>query len=101
MNGNFATTSDYNPSKIYSWNTPVVDNNSDPKDIYAMQTALMIDEVYPPTGKTKNECPRSGAIGSCTNSAIKEFQKKYGITGENISGKKTFELLQKVYYGGK
>ena len=40
----------YNPSLLYMWNNPTTDKNSDPSDIYAVQTVLIIDGDYPPAG---------------------------------------------------
>ena len=71
--------------------------DSNAEDIYAMQTALIMDGDYPPAGMTRNECPHSGEIGTCTELAIKAYQKKEGVTGKTIFGSKTFSLLQKIY----
>jgi len=70
-----------------------------PADIYAIQTALILDGVYPPGKKTKNDCPRSGRIGPCTKEAIGDFQKKYNIPATQIVGEKTVEQLNKLYSG--
>ncbi len=97
-NDNVTATSSYEPSKnIYDWTEPVTSASSNAEDIYAMQTALIMDGDYPPAGMTRNECPHSGAIGTCTNLSVKAFQKKYGITGENTFGQKTFSLLNAIY----
>lgn len=99
-NTNVTATSSYDPSEnIYAWNTPVTSKNSNAEDIYAMQTALIMDGDYPPAGMTRNECPHSGSIGTCTELAVKAFQQKYNITGETIFGSKTFSLLNAIYNG--
>ena len=90
-------TSSYEPKLLYDWKKPVTGKNSNPKDIYAMQTALIMDGDYPPVGKSKNDCPHSGIIGSCTNAALKAFQKKYLIIGESMGGNKTFNKLNSIY----
>lgn len=87
----------YTPSEVYRWTTPVVDAQSDAKDIYAMQTALIMDGMYPPSGKSFNECPHTGNFGPCTKVALAAFQKKYGLPTEGPSGTKTFAQLQKIY----
>lgn len=84
----------------YSWNNDLSENSnkSASQDIFAMQTALISDGVYPPQEKSSNDCPRSGSIGACTKASLQEFQKKYGISGEkNIVGEKTREVLNRVY----
>lgn len=98
-NNNVSVTSSYHPSSLYAWNTPVTGKNSNPDDIYALQTALLMDGDYPPAGKTKNDCPHSGTFGACTSAALAAFQKKNGITGESAGGPKTFSLLSKIYAG--
>lgn len=95
---NVTVTSSYNPSVIYEWKTPVKGNNSNPKDIYALQTALIMDGDFPPKDKSKNDCPHNGTIDKCTKSSLIEFQKKNDIINETIFGEKTFELLNKIYY---
>jgi len=77
----------------YLWLGPVMPTSSS-TDIYALQTTLLAIGEYPPAGKTKNDCPRSGVFGPCTVSALSAFQKKYGISGETgIAGEKTLFLL--------
>lgn len=82
----------------HSWKNELSSGKGSSEDVLALQSALLIDGVYPGNGKTKNDCPRSGKIGPCTLSAIEAFQKKYGITDEsNIVGEKTREMLNNKY----
>ena len=92
-------TSSYNPASLYAWKTPVKGKGSDPRDIYALQTALILDGDYPAVGSTRNECPHSGSFGPCTEAALKAFQKKGGIAGEGPAGAKTWALLSRIYSG--
>ncbi len=90
----------YNPSLLYAWNNPATDKNSDPSDIYALQTALILGGEYPPAGKTKNNCPHSGIFGACTRAALMAFQNEYGISNKDgIMDEKTFGLLNNIYTG--
>lgn len=99
-NTDVTATSSYNPSaNVYDWNTEVTSTESNPEDIYAMQTALIMDGDYPPKGKTKNDCPHSGTFGTCTRLATEAFQKKYDISGESVFGQKTSSLLNDIYDG--
>ncbi|HTM68294.1 MAG TPA: peptidoglycan-binding protein [Candidatus Binatia bacterium] len=78
----------------HDWKTSVR-AGSDPADVYALQTALMVDGDLPPAGKTKSACPRNGLFGPCTSAALKAFQAKYGITGEaGFAGAKTVAKLR-------
>ena len=89
---------EYDPSTLYAWDTPVVGKSADPKDIYALQTALMMDGDYPPEGKSMNDCPHSGTFGQCTLMALAAFQHKNGISKEGVDGPKTFALLHNIYW---
>lgn len=81
----------YNPSLLYAWNNPATDKNSDPSDIYALQTALILDGDF---------CPHSGIFGACTRAALAAFQNKHGIGDKNgIMNEKTFGLLNNIYLG--
>ena len=96
-NTNVNATSSYEPKLLYNWKKAVINKYSNPKDIYALQTALIMDGDYPPVGKSKNDCPHSGVLGTCTNLSLKAFQSKYSIVGENIGDKKTFNKLNNIY----
>lgn len=82
----------------YEWKEPMFGIGTEGPDIFALQTALLLDGLYPPAQKSKNDCPRTGKIGSCTKQALSDFQKKYGIVGEtNMAGTRTLEILNKSY----
>jgi N-acetylmuramoyl-L-alanine amidase len=97
-NSNVSAANSYNPSLLYKWTNSETDKYSNPSDIYALQAALDLAGVYPPSGKSKNDCPHSGIFGKCTLASLKEFQKKYGIIDEDgVAGEKTFSLLNVIY----
>jgi hypothetical protein len=78
----------------YKWDGPLVDDKAPARDVFALQTALMFNGVYPPSDKSKNDCPRTGTIGACTRASLQVFQSKYGIIGEDgIAGQKTLHTL--------
>jgi N-acetylmuramoyl-L-alanine amidase len=67
-------------------------------DIFALQTALLLDGDYPPAPKDLSDCPRTGKLGTCTKTALEAFQKKYNISGEpDVIGTKTLEFLNKNF----
>jgi len=78
----------------HEWKNVITKNNTASADVYALQTALVIDGVYPPSNKSMNDCPRTGSLGPCTVTALGAFQKEYGITDEKgIVGPKTISVL--------
>jgi N-acetylmuramoyl-L-alanine amidase len=78
----------------HQWKNVLTKNSTSSPDVYDLQTALVIDGVYPPSKKSLNDCPRTGSLGPCTATAIEAFQKKYGITDEKgIVGTKTRGVL--------
>jgi len=81
----------------YAWKDPIASGTSGP-DVFALQTALVEDGEYPPSGETMNDCPRTGKLGPCTETALKAFQDKYGITGEQgTAGPKTIQELNQKF----
>lgn len=80
----------------HTWNTPLSENTGLTNDVYALQTALLNDGLYPPSSKSKNDCPRTGKFGPCTRTAIQSFQKKYGIDEKGV-GEKTLGELNRLY----
>ncbi len=80
------------------WKNELSSTKGSTDDVLALQSALLLDGLYPGNGRTKNDCPRSGRIGPCTLGALEAFQKKYGIKGENnVVGEKTREMLNSRY----
>lgn len=82
----------------YDWTGDIASNSINRNDILALQSALLLEGVYPPQEKTKNDCPRTGKFGPCTISALAAFQKKYGIdgNGERV-GPETRKVLNERY----
>lgn len=82
----------------HTWVAETLSANSNVKDIYSLQTALVLDGVYPPASRSLNDCPRNGSLGNCTKAAINAFQKKRGIIGEEgVVGPKTIKELNALY----
>ena len=82
----FNSTNSYGTTLLPMNKARIETNDSFPTvDVFALQTALIHDGVYPPANKTKNECPRTGMIGDCTRAAISEFNAKRNISGTIVS----------------
>lgn len=80
----------------HEWKELTTTGAAYPADIFALQTALMSKGLYPPSNKTKNDCPRTGVFGECTRASLEAIQKKYGIIGENGIGRKTIEVINRL-----
>jgi N-acetylmuramoyl-L-alanine amidase len=75
-----------------------IETGASSTQIFALQTALLDDGDYPPSGKSLNNCPRTGTFGACTTAALQTFQQKYNISGENgIIGPKTIHVLNEKF----
>ena len=83
----------------HKWQGDDTNNTNNTKnDTLSLQTALIIEDLYPPVGRTKNDCPRTGKFGPCTKKSLGLFQDKYGITGETDTvGVKTKNILNYRY----
>ncbi|MBP6858525.1 MAG: N-acetylmuramoyl-L-alanine amidase [Candidatus Pacebacteria bacterium] len=81
----------------HTWGASFSETAASVRDVYALQTALLLDGVYPPGSRNKNDCPRTGKIGPCTREAVKAFQDKHGLGGTGIIGPKTVEKLNGLY----
>ncbi|MBI2024811.1 MAG: N-acetylmuramoyl-L-alanine amidase [Candidatus Harrisonbacteria bacterium] len=73
----------------YIWRNGVgIGLRADP-DIFALQLALMAEEVY--------GCGPTGNFFNCTHRGVIALQKKYGISPTGFVGPKTLELLNSLY----
>ena len=82
----------------YHWDANITRDKANKKDVLALQTALIIEGLYPPENKTKNDCPRTGVFGPCTIASLIAFQNKKGIVGEvGYVGENTRRVLNNLY----
>lgn len=82
----------------YTWSSILTKIKADENDTLALQTALIVEGIYPADGKSKNDCPRTGIFGECTINALNIFQKKHEISGEkNKVGEQTQKILNEIY----
>lgn len=68
-------------------------------DILALQAALLREGVFPPTGFKANDCPLTGKFLSCTNAAVRAFQRKHNLPDTGFVGPMTREILNDLYSG--
>ncbi len=82
----------------YKWDGDITKDTNDKNAVLALQTALVLEDVYPPKNKSKNDCPRSGKFGPCTANALSEFQRVNGIKNEKDRvGQETKKVLNNKY----
>ncbi|MEY2664375.1 MAG: putative peptidoglycan binding domain [Candidatus Parcubacteria bacterium] len=63
------------------------------RDLLALQTVFVKEGLFP-----TDACPRTGGFGPCTTKALAQFQKKYGIQGEDgVVGVQTQKKLNSMY----
>ena len=65
--------------------------------VLSLQAALLFEELYPPEGKNKRECPMTGSFGPCTMLAVRRFQEKHGISPSGTVGERTLQKLNEKY----
>ncbi len=82
----------------HTWKNTLSEKNMQNTDVFALQSALLVDGEYPPYTKDLTDCPRTGKLGPCTQTALKQFQKKYNISDEaDTAGEKTIKVLNMNY----
>ncbi|MDD5165205.1 MAG: N-acetylmuramoyl-L-alanine amidase [Candidatus Pacebacteria bacterium] len=82
----------------HTWKSVISEKNTQNTDVFALQSALLVDGEYPPYARDLSDCPRTGKLGPCTQTALQQFQKKYSISGEtNIVGQRTMQILNTNY----
>ncbi|MDO8560829.1 MAG: N-acetylmuramoyl-L-alanine amidase [bacterium] len=81
----------------YVWKNYLKRGPDKSRDIFALQAALAEEGLYPPAGFSKNECGLTGKFGLCTEKAVIELQKKYGITTNGFVGPRSIKKLNELY----
>ncbi|MES2471060.1 MAG: N-acetylmuramoyl-L-alanine amidase [Patescibacteria group bacterium] len=98
INQNYAPSLTYDVLSLpYTWKKSFSQKGAPRMDTYALQMALTYLGTYPPVGKTKNDCPISGAFGPCTRDALKAFQRTFNIEQTGAVGPKTLKLLNEQF----
>jgi len=81
------------PAFPASWDRVSVSDGEHGKGIYSLQAALRYLGNYPPRGKSLSDCPISGAAGTCTRLAIKQYQEAHGLETTGTLGPLTRKTL--------
>lgn len=81
----------------HEWQEPLTQGEAGNPSILSLQTALLFEELYPPRGKSKRDCPLTGSFGPCTTLAVQSFQEKYGLPPSGNVGELTLRKLNEKY----
>ncbi len=81
----------------HNWSEPLVAGGGGNPSVLSLQTALLLEEMYPPEGKSKRDCPLTGSFGPCTILAVKDFQEKHGLPPSGTVGELTLQKLNEKY----
>ncbi|MBI2039219.1 MAG: N-acetylmuramoyl-L-alanine amidase [Candidatus Niyogibacteria bacterium] len=75
------------------WTQEIAEGTKNQPDIFALQIALSRDGLYPPAGKSRDDCPPSGNFGPCTRNALRAFQAYHSLRS---TGKLDFDTILKL-----
>ncbi|MBI1957287.1 MAG: peptidoglycan-binding protein [Candidatus Niyogibacteria bacterium] len=81
----------------HMWAHEIGEGAKNQPDIFALQIALTRDELYPPAGKSRDDCPPSGNFGPCTREALRAFQTRYGLSANGKLDLNTIAKLNQIY----
>ncbi len=79
------------------WTKPLVQGAGSHPGVLSLQVALLFENLYPPEGESKRDCPLTGNFGPCTARAVKSFQEKYGLPASGTVGELTRQKLNEKY----
>lgn len=81
----------------HTWQKPLTQGGGSDPSILSLQAALLFEELYPPEGKDKRDCPITGSFGPCTTLAVQSFQARYGLPTSGTVGELTLQKLNEKY----
>ena len=81
----------------HEWRERLEEGMTDASNVLSLQVALQLENVYPPEGKSKRDCPLTGSFGPCTARAVKLFQQKNGIPQSGVVADATLQKLNEKY----
>lgn len=81
----------------HTWAEPLAEGTRGHPSVLALQAALLSENLYPPEGESKRDCPLTGSFGPCTARAVKSFQEKYGLPASGAVGELTRQKLNEKF----
>lgn len=79
----------------YYWANDLTGEEKNNLDVFVLQIFLRLHEMYPPRNNFK-DCPINASFGNCTVTALKNFQKKYGLKETGKFDFETRNFLQEL-----
>ncbi len=81
----------------HTWNEPLASGETGNPSVLSLQAALLFEDLYPPAGRSKRDCPLTGSFGPCTLLAVQRFQQKYGLPASGNVGELTLQKLNEKF----
>lgn len=97
FDGDLKTENEFAWTLPYQWKENITEESRLDPDVVALQAALADLDLYPPGGMSARECPINGNFLTCTQAALKAFQKRFGIEQTGLLGPKTREKLNELF----
>ncbi len=81
----------------HDFEQPMKQGTENNPSVLSLQAALLFENLYPPAGESKRNCPLTGSFGPCTTEAVKLFQQKNGLPQSGTVGELTLQKLNEKY----
>ncbi|MBI4120026.1 MAG: N-acetylmuramoyl-L-alanine amidase [Parcubacteria group bacterium] len=82
----------------FRWDDVLRRGTKQSEEVVSLQAALAVENLFPPEGFDKRNCPLAGNFGDCTRLALTKFQKKHSLASESgYVGQATLNKLNELF----